>query len=316
MSNTQDMTFVFVGDTKVGKPLSASLVAAGFRAAPRTAAADVVFTYRSSVSGVEDIYLDSNGLLQTAKEGALFVDLSPLTPTFARELYAMAQVSGRQFLDAPVVVHNVATEDAFADAANLSLLVGGDGQVYRQVEPLLRSVANHVMWMGDAGSGQVAKAAATLQTAATLVGAIEAQASLAASEPAIDVEDYEDFLMDAGLITPVQGSFLEALREEDFAGSFALEYLMGELAAAMQAADDRELILPQAESGFRLMELLAMVGGINYNPAALSLVFADEEAGKRFNLDWERAEGAFEEHECDCDDDDCGCYDDDCDCHH
>lgn len=320
MASETEKTFVFVGDTNMGKEISASLVAAGFRAAPRPSAADVVFTFRSSQSSLEDIYFESNGLLQSTKEGVVLVDLSAATPTFARELYGIASACGRTALDAPIVVHNMVVPHAFADPANLSLLVGGDAEVFRAVEPMLKAIAGQVMWMGEAGAGQVAKTVSTLQVASQLVGAIEAKAALGASPVAMDAEEIEDYLLDAGLITPVHQQFLEAVREEDFEGSFTIEYLMGELAAAMTAADDAELILPQAESGFRLMELLAMVGGVGYNPAALQLVFADEDAGKRYNLDWALAEGAFEEHECDCDDD-CDCEDHDdpdheCDCGH
>ena len=47
------------------------------------------------------------GLLQDTKEGALLVDLSPTTPSFARELYAVARVNERNTLDAPLVVRNI-----------------------------------------------------------------------------------------------------------------------------------------------------------------------------------------------------------------
>lgn len=93
---------------------------------------------------------------------------------------------------------------------------------------------------------------------------------------------------------------------------------MGELAAALACVDDGDAILPQAEACFRLMELLAMVGGVTYSPAALKLVFADEETSKKYGLDWSRAEGAYdhgydddsEGHECTCGEDD------ECDCGH
>ena len=82
---------------------------------------------------------------------------------------------------------------------------------------------------------------------------------------------------------------------------------MGELAAALACVDDGDAILPQAEACFRLMELLAMVGGVTYSPAALKLVFTDEETSKKYGLDWSRAEGAYdhgyddsEVHECTC----------------
>ena len=90
-----DKTFVFVGDTEVGSRLSQSLNAGGFSTAASLSDADVVFTYYETQQGLEDLYFDSKGLLQDTKEGALLVDLSPTTPSFARELYAVARVNER-----------------------------------------------------------------------------------------------------------------------------------------------------------------------------------------------------------------------------
>lgn len=299
MAKDQVKTFAVAGDAEVGKRLAATLVAAGFTQA-EIAQADAVITYCSNIPALEDLYYDSKGLLQNTKEGVVLVDLSPATVTFARELNAVALVSERYVLDAPVVVSNVVVHDAFANPANLGLVVGGDEKIFRNAEPLLRALASRVMWMGVAGAGQAAKVATTLQAAAGLVGIVEAQASLSVSEVQVDVEDVMDFLTSMDAVTPAQEAFMEAMADDSFEGSFAIEHLMGEVAAALSSVDDSELILPQAESGFRLMELLAMVGGVSFNPAALKLVFADEETSNQHGLDWSRAEGAYDDHECEC----------------
>lgn len=300
MSNDQDLTFAFAGDAEVGKRITATLTAAGYQQDAKLENADAVFTYCSNIPALEDLYYDSEGLLQSTKEGVLLVDLSPASVSFARELHAVALVGDRYTVDAPLTVASVVVCDAFANPANLGIVAGGEEESFRQVEPLLRSIARHVMWMGEAGSGQAAKVAISLQTAAGLVGIVEAQASLYVSDVNIDVEDMMDFLASMGAVTPAQEAFMEAMADDSFEGSFAIEHLMGEVAAALTSVDDGELILPQAESGYRLMELLAMVGGIDFNPAALKLVFADEETSQRHGLDWSRAEGAYEDHECEC----------------
>lgn len=313
MSGVEKHSFVFVGDVEVGKRLSSLLVEAGFPAAPDASSAQVVLTYCSNMPALEDVYYDSEGLLQTAAEDAILIDLSPATPTFARELYAVACVNERFVLDAPLIVRNMVDLDAFGRAANVGMMVGGDLDIYRQVEPLLHALAAHVLFVGAAGAGQTAKCTATLQTAAALVGLVEAYASMKASEVDVDGEEFSDFMMELGAMTPLQQAFVDALQEGEFEGSFSIEYLMGEVAAALSAVDDSDIILPQAEAGFRLMELLAMVGGVDYNPAALRLVFADEATSQRYGLDWSRAEGAYEhDHECSCGHDHGGS----CDCDH
>lgn len=311
MSETQELSFVFVGDVEVGKQLSSLLVEAGFPAARDASCAQVVLTYCSNMPALEDIYYDSEGLLQTTAEEAILIDLSPATPTFARELYAVARVNDRFVLDAPLIVRSMVDSEAYSRASNLGMMVGGDSDIYRRVEPLLNALAAHVLLVGGAGAGQTAKCAATLQTAAALVGLVEAHAALRSSEVAVESEDLSDFMTELGAMTPLQQAFVDAVQEKAFEGTFSLEYLMGEVAAALSAVDDSDIILPQAEAGFRLMELLAMVGGVAYNPAALQLVFADEETSQHYGLDWSRAEGAYDhDHECSCNHEHgeaCGC---------
>lgn len=233
----------------------------------------------------------------------------------------MGSVSEKHVLDAPLVVQNIVLSQAFSEKTNLALLVGGSEEVFKRAEPMLRAIAAKVMWMGKSGCGQAAKVALTLTSAAALVGIVEAYSSLKSSEiqeAVVDQEDYLDVVLALRMLTPAQEAFIEAMEQDEFEGtSFTLEHLMGELAAALACVDDGDAILPQAEACFRLMELLAMVGGVTYSPAALKLVFTDEETSKKYGLDWSRAEGAYdhgydnsEGHECTCGDDD------ECDCGH
>ena len=301
-------TFVFVGDTEIGSRISQSLVSGGFRTAPGLRDADVVFTYYEPQQGLEDLYFDSRGLLQDTKEGALLVDLSPTTPSFARELYAVACVNERHTLDAPLVVRNIVEEDAFENKDNLLMFVGGEEDRFEEIKDMLHAIARHVLYLGEAGCGQSAKIMATLQRASALIGVIESYATYLNGDVAFDWEEVMDTLSVAGCISPVNIAYIDAIRNRDFTGSYTVEILMAELVAALAAADDKDRIIPQAEAGFRLMELLALVGGAAYNPAALALVFDDEDAAKKFGLDWSRAAGAYEEH-------DHG-HDHDCDCGH
>ena len=314
-------TYSFAGDAKVASFLGQSLQASGYTPV-NVSEADVVFAYCVSESALEDLYYDSKGLLQSTKKGVILVDLSPSTVSFAQELCAMGSVSEKHVLDAPLVVQNIVHEQAFSDLSNLSVVAGGTEEVFKQVEPMLRSFAGKALWMGKAGCGQATKAALTLSSAAALVGLVEAYSSLKSSElqeAQVDRDDFMDVALSLRMLTPAQEAFVEAMEADEFEGSaYTIEHLMGDLAAALACVDDGDTILPQAEAGFRLMELLAMVGGVTFSPAALKLVFADEETSKKYGLDWARAEGAYDhDHECDCDDPDheCTC-DDDCDCGH
>ena len=55
--------------------------------------ADAIFTYCLTQQQLEDAYWDTDGILSKAKKDCCLVDLSPSTPSFAKELYALARVS-------------------------------------------------------------------------------------------------------------------------------------------------------------------------------------------------------------------------------
>jgi 3-hydroxyisobutyrate dehydrogenase len=125
----------------------------------------------------------------------------------------------------------------------------------------------------------------------------------------------------AGLVSPSQEAFVQALIGKDFEGSYTVGLMMAELSCALTAVESEDMVLPMADAAFHLYELLAIVGGAQYNPAALSLIFSDEETCNEFGLDWSKAEAGHDhDHDDDADDEcDCGHHHDDdheCECGH
>lgn len=296
-------TFVFAGDTLIGQGIADSLVRAGFVAAADVEHAGVVFTYHPTQSGLEDLYFGDDGLVSQVGEGVVFVDLSPASPSFSRELYQLCSVYGCNYVEAPLVVRDVTVENAFGEPGNLLVFAAGERGAFEEVEPQLSALARLVEYVGGIGAAQTAKVVSVIQNATGLMGIIEALASTQASKADFDAEEYLDTLEEAGMVSPAQVSFIQELSSDDFKGSYTLGIMMAELAVALTAVEDEEMVLPLSDAAFHLFELLAIVGGANYTPCALKLLFADEEAGKKAGLDWSRAEHDHD-HECDCEDKD------------
>ena len=86
---------------------------------------------------------------------------------------------------------------------------------------------------------------------------------------------------------------LAAVDQGAYEGAFTIEMLNGDVAAAMAAADDVELILPQLESAMHLLEVISIIGGSVKAPAALALLYRDEATSAAAGLDWTRAEQLY-----------------------
>lgn len=303
-----ETTFAYSGNETVGAMVTARLEEAGCTRTDDFAHAEAIITYCTSQTALEDAYFDEKGLVQAAGKGALLIDLSASTPSFARELNAVAVVSDLLSVEAPLVVIDMARSDAFGDRDNLVCFVGGDEEGVEEARPLLEAIAGSVQDTGGAGSAQLARAAYTLQTTAQAISAVEADALYrAVRRSSVSLDQSVERV---GAATPVAEQVLSAVNAGRFDGTYTVEMFMAELSAALTAADDVDLILPQGEACLHLLELLAVIGGADKAPSALALVYGEEKTCAEQGLDWTRAEQAYgdaEESFDDLDDDGCDC---------
>lgn len=290
-----DNTYLFHGNAAVGGAVERLAANAGWQRVDSLGDADVVVTYCTNQQALEDAYFDEGGFVQSARSGTLLIDLSPSTPGFARELSAVALVSELHPVEAPIAVLDPTWEDAFSRSGNLICFVAGEEDDVAAAKPFLQAIAGEVVEEGPLGSAQLARAARTIQQVGVLVATAESEALCHAVRRAAGAAN---LAVDAPHpISDAAQAYLEAIVEKRFEGTYTLEMMMGELAAALTAADDADLIVPQAEACMHLLELLAVIGGSDKAPIALSLVYGEEKACADQGLDWTRAEHFYGEQE-------------------
>lgn len=301
--------FAFAGNRAVGNMVADRLTAEGWQRVSDVASADAVLTYFTVQSALEDAYFGDEGIVQEAHKGTLLIDLSPTTPTFARELAAMATVVDLVAVEAPLIVEDLSVPDAFGARENLACLVGGEEDFVDAAKPVLDILFASVSDAGGPGAAQLARAAYSLQAVSQVISAIEADALYHVVRTSTDMGEIAG--MRAGALSPMGSALLTAVTEGRFEGTFTVEMLMADLTAALTTADDADLILPQAEAAQHLLELLALIGGSDMAPSALSLVYREEEACAEAGLDWSRAEATYGDHDHPHDEDDDADYSDD-----
>ena len=282
-------SYAYVGAPTFIAAVEGRLAEAGFVRAADSASADIVLTYCTSASALEDLYFGDDGLVTSVAPGSVLVDLSATTPNFAREINAVATVNDLVMVEAPVTMRSLVAEDAFA-RDNLLGPVASEAEIPPAVRALLDALFGEVVEVGAPGRAQLMRSTHTLPLAAALVSAIEATAlddAAARSVGALDADQVP-------LFSPVSADpVVRAVRQKRFTGDYTAEMLLAELSAALMAADDAEVILPGVEATMHLLELLAVIGGADMAPAALALVYRDEAAGAEAGLDWTRAEQAY-----------------------
>jgi len=125
---------------------------------------DVIFTNLPDTPDVEKVVLGENGIIADAHDGLIYIDNSTIKPTTARMLAEKLSEKNIFALDAPV-----SGGDIGARNATLTIMVGGDASALEKVMPVLLAMGKTVTHVGDAGAGQVAKAANQIMVAAQMV---------------------------------------------------------------------------------------------------------------------------------------------------
>jgi len=144
------------------------LVAEGARPAgsPAEVAAqvEVVFTNLPDTPDVEKVVLGEQGILAGARAGLIFVDNSTIKPAAARSLAVQLAAHAVLSLDAPV-----SGGDIGARNGTLAIMVGGPAEALEKVRPVFQAMGKTITHVGEAGAGQVAKAANQIMVAAQMV---------------------------------------------------------------------------------------------------------------------------------------------------
>ena len=130
---------------------------------------DIVFTIVGYPKDVRQVYLEENGILSGLKEGGIVVDMTTSQPSLAVEIYEEAKKKGIFSLDAPVSGGDVGARDA-----KLSIMVGGDKEIYEKVMPLFECMGTNIKYMGAAGCGQHTKMCNQILIATNMIGVCEA----------------------------------------------------------------------------------------------------------------------------------------------
>ncbi|MFS0874411.1 NAD(P)-dependent oxidoreductase [Solibacillus isronensis] len=157
------------------KSKAADLIAAGAKWAETPAQAsieqDIIFTMVGYPKDVEEVYIGENGIFSAAKQGAIVIDMTTSEPTLAKKLYHEASERGLHSLDAPV-----SGGDIGAKNGTLSLMVGGDRDVFEKMQPTFELFGQNIIYQGVAGSGQHTKMCNQIAIASGMIGVCESMA--------------------------------------------------------------------------------------------------------------------------------------------
>jgi 3-hydroxyisobutyrate dehydrogenase-like beta-hydroxyacid dehydrogenase len=208
-------------------------------ATPRAAAdnADIVFACVGNDDDVRSVTLGEEGALDGMTAGSIFVDHTTASADLARELYQETANRGIGFLDAPV-----SGGQAGAENGALTVMVGGDVDIFERAQPIIDCYARACERMGEAGTGQLAKMVNQICIAGVVQGLSEAiNFGLKAD---LDMAKVIDVISKGAAQSWQMENRWETMVAGKFDYGFAVDWMRKDLAICLAEGDKNDARLP------------------------------------------------------------------------
>jgi len=198
---------------------------------------DVVFTMVGYPSEVEEVLLGDDGVIAHLEAGSIVVDMTSSRPALAVRIAENAAKRGVHALDAPV-----SGGDVGARAGTLSIMVGGEPEVFDAVRPLFDVMGKTVVLQGPAGSGQHTKLVNQTLVAGNIVAVCEAL--LYARRAGLDVERVLESVSSGAAASWALSNLAPRILAGDYAPGFFVDHFVKDMGIALEEAARMQIAMP------------------------------------------------------------------------
>ena len=208
--------------------------------------ADVIFSMVGYPKDVEEVYLGENGLIKTAKEGQVFVDMTTSSPTLAKKISEEFAKIGATALDLPVTGGDIGAKNG-----TLSIMAGGDKKVFEEtVLPLVKNFGKNITYFGEAGKGQYTKLANQIAIATTMISV--AESFKFAKEVGIDLDDFFNIVSTGSGGSFSMTSYGPRILKGDFKPGFFIHHFIKDMRLALEECEKMNIKLPGLETAYEV----------------------------------------------------------------
>jgi 3-hydroxyisobutyrate dehydrogenase len=200
-------------------------------------ASDVVFTIVGYPADVRRVYLEADGVLAGLGAGKIAVDMTTTSPSLAAEIFAAARAKGAHTLDAPV-----SGGDVGAKNAALSIMAGGEAEVFEAVRPLFERMGRNISLQGGAGAGQHTKMCNQIVIAGTMIGVCESL--LYATRAGLDPQTMLGAIAKGAAGCWTLDNLAPRILKGDFAPGFMIDHFVKDMGIALDEAERMGVNLP------------------------------------------------------------------------
>jgi len=170
-------------------------------------------------------------------EGAIFVDHTTVSAQVTEELYAAAREAGIGYVDAPI-----SGGQAGAENGQLSIMCGGNADVYAKAEPVMETYAKLCRRIGDSGAGQMTKMCNQIAIAGLVQGLSEALHF--AEKAGLDGRAVVEVISQGAAGSWQMANRYETMLDDQFEHGFAVDWMRKDLGICLKTGDENGASLP------------------------------------------------------------------------
>jgi 3-hydroxyisobutyrate dehydrogenase len=238
------------------------------------ATCEVMFTSLPGPREVEEVALGENGLITSIRPGGVYVDTTSSSPTLIRDIYEQFKEKKAHVMDAPVSGGPV-----LARAGKLTLMVGGDKDIFQRTKSVLEAIGDKVRYTGGIGNGSICKLLHNCMGLGlqTIVAECFTLGVKAGVDPDVLLQVVTESALGQGVL------FRRIMPETYFKGefdppNFALQLAFKDVSLA--TALGREFNVPMAMANLTQQELMYAVNrGWGNRDSCVSMVLQEERSG-------------------------------------
>lgn len=228
------------------------------------AQSDIVITMLPDSPEVEAVVLGEEGLLQGLKEGSLFIDMSTISPATSIALFNVLQKKGVDAIDAPV-----SGGQAGAEAATLSIMVGGTETAFERALPVFGKVGKNIVHIGKPGSGQTTKACNQIVVGLTIQAV--AEALTLAKKSGVDVAKVRAALLGGFAQSKILDLHGQRIIDRNFKPGFKIKLHRKDMNIALQEGRNLSVPLPASAIVASQMDAVLAKGDGDLDHSALAI---------------------------------------------
>jgi 3-hydroxyisobutyrate dehydrogenase len=235
-----------------------------FARTPKEAAQgqEIVFCCVGNDDDLRSVTTQDGGAFEAMGKGTAFVDHTTASANVARELDAAAKAGGFGFIDAPV-----SGGQAGAENGVLTVMCGGEQDVFARVEPVIASYARACRLLGPTGSGQLAKMMNQICIAGLVQGLAEAIAF--GQRAGMDIEAVIDVISKGAAGSWQMENRYKTMNQGKYDFGFAVDWMRKDLSICLDEARRNGALLPATAMIDQFYAEVQRMGGGRWDTSSL-----------------------------------------------